>query len=119
MCARIVYQGVQWQPGTLVQFVPHGETEPRAAWWGGRTTPPFARIETLRQKWLSRGWKTGRIKGARFAERSQDDGELRWNLDPVDIAVVWKGEELAVVTRAATPSERKFYGHHRVPYQPR
>ena len=122
MCARMRISGRVYRPGDIVVFaraITGGLYEGR---WGsprGRNgAPPFARFETLRQKWLVAGWKTGHIEADDFAERSAS-GNLVWAGKSSRLAVVYKDGQVAVVTRPASTEEKTLFGHSRVPVEVR
>lgn len=122
MCARLEQGKKIKKPGDVVNFTPANSQRSRPGRWGcphgQRGMPPFARSETLQEKWLARGWSVGSLATDRIAERA-NTGELRWSSKPVCVKVVYtrsnRGCQLAVVTRQATMREQQFFGHHRVP----
>jgi hypothetical protein len=108
MCGRMRIGGREIRPGDSICI--DGET----LTWGGSHVP-FARFESIEDKWLKNGWELYGIPVEGFAERNRTSGELVWDNTACQIIVAVKGGEFAVVTRQATPEEQKFFGHHRVP----
>ncbi len=83
--------------------------------WAG-----FARRESLAW-WTRKGGELADVPAHRFAERSDRDGQLRW--DEVPPGFVVRGlidpndgkPLLKVVTRAASEAELERFGHPRMP----
>jgi len=79
----------------------------------------FARVESFQAKWLAKGWKTGRVPIADFAE-GHGEGQ-RWAGLPsgANVACLWKqapdgSVNVVLLTRQATATERAALNHHRV-----
>ncbi len=137
MCSRL---HVQLSPaddsivrvGDPVPFCVDGQTW--MGFWGTKNHPGarpqgFAREETMRRKWLQRGWKPCTIPLAEtgFAEGHETQ---RWaNTGEVLVAALCRSArvrypdaqgtpvEVVVITRQATAAERRKLDHHRVPVQ--
>lgn len=97
----------------------HSEGQDWQGIWGttqfGDRLVGFARVETVREKWLTRGWQTCTVPIANFAEghdrqRWADTGEAL-------VAALHKAGEVVVITRQATPAEYRKLDHHRMPVQ--
>ena len=115
MCARILLDGSIYQPGARIKVeTPEGR---RDLLWGGERVPPFARAETLHEKWLSRGWTQCLIPAANYAERHGATHQLVWAPSPANYALhgLCKGDVVVVVTRAANERELAYFGHPRHP----
>lgn len=124
MCSRLHVQlstGLaELQLGDTLPFTPAGSSQARDATWGvryagnGRPTG-FARVETFRQKWLSRGWETGTVHIEDFAEGHE---EIHWaKLTGADVGALYRDGVAVLLTRQATPREYHALHHYRVPVQ--
>jgi len=88
-----------------------------AGMWGanfGSKLVGFARVETVREKWLGKGWQTCTVPIADFAEGHQ---QVTWAGIAGDLAALVRWGEVVIVTRQATPAEAARLSHHRVPVQ--
>lgn len=108
MCGRMRIGGREIRPGNTIRLGDETLT------WGGSHVP-FARFESLEEKWVKNGWEIAAIPVEGFAERNHMNGELVWDNTACEIVIAVKGDEFAVITRQATPEEQRFFGHHRVP----
>jgi len=121
MCSKLRLQTnsgpVHVAPGDRIQFRPRGGELTEGRWGTDRGSPRlvgFARQETLQAKWLAHGWRTGTVPIADFAEGHD---EIRWAGVHGDVACLYKGGDVVIVTRQANSAENRRLSHHRVPVQ--
>jgi len=107
------------QPGDEIPYHPTGRNELFTGVWGtkfGSKLVGFARLETVRKKWLSRGWQTGTVPIQDFAE---GHSELAWRglNSEAQLACLHKDSEVVIITRQSTSRENQALHHHRMPVQ--
>jgi hypothetical protein len=113
MCAAYELNNRVLRPGKLVSLWRDGQ--PATLVWAG-----FARRESLGW-WRKKGAHLVDVPAERFAERADDDGQLRWDAVPPGLVIrglvdPHEGKPLLkVVTRASTPEEVARFRHDRMP----
>ena len=120
MCSRMQVQlstgqSVFVMPGDQIPYRHGGEV--LAGMWGaqfGTKVVGFARSETVREKWLTKGWQTCTVPIADFAE---GHSRVTWAGVEGDLAALHRRGEVVIITRQATPAESRRLQHHRVPVQ--
>jgi len=113
VCARIMYAGSTYKPGDRILI--HTKSGYVTKTWGGEYAVPFAREQTLNDKWLARGWQECLITVDDFAERHHRTNDLVWRRRACELRAVTKGDVVAVVTRPAAWDEWSKLGHDRHP----
>lgn len=121
MCGRIKIDNHIVRPN---QIIPTKRFNEKPVVWGSlnNSVIPFARIETLQEKWLSKGWLSGQIKVDDFAELDSRPEHLKhqnWNGGCVTLQAIMKemGKyySLVLVTRETTKEESTRFHHPRMP----
>ncbi len=113
MCAAFELNSRVIRPGKLVRV--WRSQKPAVFVWAG-----FARRESLGW-WREKGAELVDIPAERFAERSDDDRQLRWDAVPSGLVIrglidPHEGQPLLkVVTRASTAEEIARFHHDRMP----
>lgn len=114
MCIKLSQTGNIILPGqTAIIKTKRGE---QPLIWGYRNFEGFqsnARLETLREKWLNKGYDKGWFSIDSFFERnSKEEREFKF-IRPRDIAVIYKIDHFLVITEPAGEQVKKI--HHRQP----
>lgn len=123
MCGRLKINQTIVLPGMRIPTINPNDLP---MYWGQprevqHSLPPFARQETLEQKWLSKtdlGWKIKILPVDDFAELDSQHEE-RWAGAPAKIKVLIRNAgpywSVVIITRASTKEELARYDHDRMP----
>jgi len=118
VCSRLQVQlssgkSTYIMPGDQIPY--HHNGEDIVGTWGadfGFKLIAFARSETVREKWLSKGWQTCTVPIVDYAEGY---AKVIWAGCVGHLAALVRWGEVVIVTRQATEVEERFFNHDRVP----
>lgn len=111
MCGKMKYNNKIISIGDVVTAAtPDGEVI--SAPWKG-----YARAETIKEVWVSRQPKKVRVKIDSYLEKNHwfKVGDKNWVVGIIADSPTKEGRGFYLVTRAATPFERKMSNHNRSP----
>lgn len=115
MCIKLKQTGEIITPGKTAIILTNRGLKPMK--WGfdtGLGDQANARVESLKEKWLNKGYEFGHMEVDSFFERDERKRETEFKFcKPNLIGIVYKSDHFLVVTEQASPQVAKV--HHRQP----
>jgi len=114
MCIKLRQTGKIIVPGqTAIIKTKRGD---KASMWGfdnGMGIQANARIESLKEKWLKKGYAIGTFEIESFYEANHKERQEKEFKFSGEVGIIYKGEHFLVVTEEAGSQVKKI--HHRQP----